>query len=241
MIRALAHSVVRRLVGVAVVALVPLAIPSGLASAGVPLAPLRSIHPTAMPSSRLKSQDSCSLSQFSNPKLPMRARVDLRGFRVNLISPVMWNCGITDGNGSGAAVSVSYPSVRPNPTRNSILLISSANVQDNGGDFCAYTDTAMPSWEKVQCRGRTHHPGDEEVKYLFGGPHSKTMVVLVAVPSGVVTPWTGIPAVRPTVVVLASSSTHQGAFDLVCSVGTTLSAMCITDAHQFAAAYRSQL
>jgi hypothetical protein len=194
-----------------------------------------------MPSQVLKSQDSCSLNQYDSLTLPGLARVDVRGFRVNLVSPVMWNCEITDGNGSGAAVSLANPNVAPSPTRDSILLIASANVQDNGGDFCAYTDAAMPSWEENQCGARSSHPSNEEVKYLFGGPHTKTMVVLVAVPSGVVTPWTGVPASQPTIVVLASSKTHQGAFDLVCSIGTTISPLCLTDANQFEAAYRSQL
>jgi hypothetical protein len=231
MLRGRSRSVVRGLVSLSVIASVCVLLSAGTATAGSALAPLTSIHPAPIPSSGLKAQDSCSMSQYSNPKLPSLNRLNLRGFRVNLLSPVMWTCSITDGNGSGAAISLSSPSASPGPTHNSILLIASANVQDNG---------AMLAWEKSQCGGRTSHPRNEEVDYLLGGPHTKSMVVLVAVPRGVVTPWTGVPAVEPTVVVLASSATNEGAFDLVCSVGTTISALCVTDAQQFATAYRSQ-
>jgi hypothetical protein len=211
-----------------------------IASAGSYLPPINTIHGAPFPSAGLQSQDSCSSNQYNNTNLPSIDRVVLRGFRVNLLSPLSWACQIGDGNGSGATVTIAKSTPSPSATRDSIMLVSSANVLDNGGDFCAYTRANMPSWSSEFCRGRRERPSNEEVEYLHGGPNSKSFVVLVAVPAGVTTPWIGQVAKEPTVTVLAASAASPGAFDLVCSVGTTISPICITDAKQFAAAYWSQ-
>lgn len=208
-------------------------------SAPTRLPPLDSVHGAAFPSVGLASQDSCSMNQYGDTRLPSVYRLDLRGFRVSLLGPLMWRCHINDGDGSGAAITFAAPSPSPNPTKNSILVVASADVLDNGGNFCAYTDEVLPSWTSRTCVGHRRRPGDEEVKYLFGGPTTSTFVVLVAVPAGAPTPWLGVVAKEPTIVVLAASKVHSGAYDLVCSIGTSLSPECITDAREFSGEYLS--
>ncbi len=229
-------SVTTRLIASAIVSLALVLLGTAPASAGSRLPPLNSIHGAAFPSAGLQDQDSCSMNQYNNSKLPSVFEANVRGFRVNLIGPVMWSCGIEDGDGSGAGISFTASSVS-NPTKNSILLISSANVVDNGGNFCPYTSEALPSWTSQSCDGKRTRPADEEVKYIYGSSHTKSFVVLVAVPAGVKTPWIGLTAEEPTVTVLATSKVGQGAYTFVCSIGRTISPLCITDAKQFADEY----
>jgi hypothetical protein len=231
----------KRVSTIGVIVLLTLVAGTDVVSAGSSLPPLSSIQGTAFPSSGLQSQDSCSSNQYNDSSLPSIDKVDLRGFRVNLLGPLTWSCQIGDGNGSGAAITFGETTPVSSPTKDSITVVSSANVLDNGGDFCAYTRVSMPSWSPGSCRGRRGRPTGEEVKYLRGGPDSKSFVVLIADPAGLITPWAGQVAKEPTITVLAASATSQGAFDLICSIGTKLSSMCITDANQFASAYWSQV
>lgn len=217
-----------------VIVLVLVALSSGtFASATTALPTLASVHMAPFPATSLASQDSCSMNQYSNPKLPSVYRLDLRGFEVDLIGPIGWTCLISDGNGSGASILMAHSTSFPFGPRGNILLDASANTTDNGANFCPYTSAFPPAFGS--CRGHTARPRGEEVQYLYGNATTKSAAVLVADPAGDRTPFSGI-ATEPTTTVLAAAS-RGGAYDLACTIDTTLSPFCMTDAARFVTAY----
>jgi hypothetical protein len=221
---------VARFFAIAVLAMIPLA--GTLASASASLPPLTSLHEVKFPPSAASSADSCSIKQYEDTAVPSVYQIDLRGLRVSLLGPVGWTCDIVDGDGSGASIYMGPTKNFPYGSRGEIELDASANTTDNGANFCPYTSAYKPY--VGSCHGHMSRPAGEEVKYLFGSATTKSMAVLIADPTGVRTPSTGI-AVEPTITVLAVSA-DGSAHDLVCVIGTKLSPLCVTDASQFGVA-----
>jgi hypothetical protein len=216
----------------AIVGLTMILLTGTTAGASSSLPPLASLHEAKFPPSSSSSSDSCSIIQYENTDVPSVFRVDLRGLRISLLGPVGWTCDIVDGDGSGASILLGPTKNFPYGPTGDMELDASANTTDNGANFCPYTRAYKPY--VGSCRGHRSRPVGEEVKYLFGGATSKSMVVLIADPAGDRTPSSGT-ATEPTITVLAVSGDGT-AHDLVCTIGTKLSSLCATDATQFAAA-----
>lgn len=204
-----------------------------VAVARTPLPPLASIAETPIASSPLPSQDSCSIDQYANTALPSLYRLKLRGFILDVIGPVSWTCLIVDANGSGASILISSTRSLANGARGSIILGVNANTSDGGYNFCPYTRFFPPS--VGNCEGHSARPHGQGARYLHGSATSTSVVVLVADPSGVRTPSSRL-ATAPTMTVLAASR-RTGAFEMMCTIGTALSPLCMTDAVRFAAAF----
>jgi hypothetical protein len=206
-------------------------LPSGgsMAWAGSSLPPLASLHSAKFPPNSASIVDSCTVKQYQNTKFQSVYLVDLRGLHLSLLGPVGWTCDIVDGNGSGASIHFGPTKKFPYGPTGDIKLNASADMMDNGANFCPYTTTYKPS--AGSCHGHTSRPKGEEVRYLFGSAASKSMAVVIADPSGDRTPFSGR-ATEPTITVLAVT-TGGAAYDFVCAIGNKLSSLCVTDATQF--------
>jgi hypothetical protein len=203
-----------------------------IASADTSLPPLASLHAAKFPPSSASSPDSCSIKQYEDMNGPSLYRVDLRGLRVSLLGPDGWTCDIVDGDGSGASIHFGPTKNFPYGPGGEIELDASANTTDNGANFCPYTYAYKPY--VGGCHGHISRPATEEVKYLFGSATTRSMVVLIADPAGDRTPFSGT-ATEPTITVLAVSA-DGSAHDLVCTIGTTMSSIRVTNGSQFGVA-----
>lgn len=206
---------------------------SSVSWAATSLPPLSSFSNVPVPPGGIRAQDSCFEVQYGDTTLPGVFQVNLRGLAVTFIGPTGWNCVIADGNGSGATVSMAFTKGFSYGPQGMIQLHVSASVFDNGANFCPYT-TALASM-LGGCHGRAARPLGEEVQYLYGDGRSNAFAVLVADPKGAPTPYSGV-ATTATATVLAASR-NGAAYDFVCTFGSTLSKMCITDARQFATSF----
>ncbi len=197
------------------------------------LAPISSIHATALPPASTPSHDACTVRQFDNPTLPGVYDLVVRGFAVVLLAPTGWSCRIVDANGSAASILLRAPVEAPPSSRGSIGVDVSATALDSGVNFCPYWRRFTPV--AGSCRGRNQRPSGEEVAYLLGTAASSRVAFLVADPTGADTP---LAQRAPTPTITAVGATLGGpVYDLHCAVGPTVSPMCVGDAHRLASAF----
>jgi hypothetical protein len=214
--------------------------PAGSSSASTSdkLQPL-STFSTAAPTGLGSYIDTCSVAQPASDRIAHSVYdVSLRGGASMILeAPSGWTCGIQDAYGSGGGVSIASNGNEPGYvlTKGSIHIDATATISDSGLNFCPYStyfdkDYAYPP---NYCKLNSARPKGEEVRYLYGGSTSSRAIVLVADPPDTKTP-AGVTSKYATVTVLAASG-QSGTASMICSIGTTLSQDCISDAYGFAA------
>lgn len=147
-------------------------------------------------------------------------------FGVTYIAPDGWDCQIQNAGGSSQGMTASYVDSWPYSPKGFLSVSSEASIGNADFNFCPYSTAlsrlqdSMRGLSKSSCAGRGKIPNGEQVQYLQGNRTSPKVIFMTADPGGLVT--------------VVSAGLGPGITMLQCTVGNSLSQICVSDGRYFA-------